>query len=136
MRHTNRLGVFFIFWKFLFLGHIWGIFGLKFGLKPLGCTIEGVDGLFFPFLCFVIAWGNASGMFFHLLKKNFCRSYLWHIRPKIGSKTFGPHWRRRGWFHFLFVFSYSLGKCSGVGFFCDIFLIFLIFGLKFSRYIF
>ena len=74
--------------------------------------------------------------FFHLVEILICRSYLWHIWPKIWSNTFVVYRRRRGWSHFLFLFSYSLGKCS------EVFLVFLrvlflghiwgIFGLKFG----
>ena len=54
--------------------------------------------------------------FFHLVEILICRSYLWHIWPKIWSNTFVVYRRRRGWSHFLFLFSYSLGECSGVFF--------------------
>ena len=38
--------------NFLFLGHIWGIFILNFGLKPLGCNEEGMHGLISFFFVF------------------------------------------------------------------------------------
>ena len=43
--------------NFLFLGHIWGIFILKFGLKPLACNEEGMHGL----ISFFFVFSNSLG---------------------------------------------------------------------------
>ena len=42
----------FIIWRFLFLGQIRGIFGLKFVPKHLECTTEDMDGLISSFFMF------------------------------------------------------------------------------------
>ena len=54
------LGLFFIFWKFLFLGHVWGILP-KIWSKTFIVLLRKDS---FIFLCFLIALVNAPGCFF------------------------------------------------------------------------
>lgn len=78
--HTcvNPWQCFFIFWKFSFLG----IFGPKFGPKPLGAPKKVWMVWFLSFLCSLTDWANSWGII-----SIFWKFYLWGIfGPKFWSK--------------------------------------------------
>ena len=89
---------------------------------------------FVVFFVYCYSVGKCPKVFFYCLKILICRSYLWHIWPKIWSKIFVAHQKRCGSSHICVCFIIT---CVNAQEWFLIFLIFLflghisgIFGLK------
>ena len=124
--------MFLSFFEF-FLGHIWGIFGLKFGPKPLIAPQKAWMAWFLSFLCFVIAWVNAWVCFFLFWKFLFWGHIIWGIFGlKFGPKP--PSCTKKAWMlSYFYVFCFLLAGINAREYFLN-FLNFSIFRSYFEHF--